>query len=220
MRRNLQGSICVAAIAVFFAFASLTAHRLAAQQQPSEGRDAPPAESTAGDDKKDAADQDSAQPATTRPAADEPAPRRKVTSTDILKELQRESVNAPRVVAPSNPRAGVHREVVAADALPANAIAPVDPKLLPDGSRLVDRPGRLVREGDGFVYSFESRGQGDIELPMRLLPNRLLEDMEIISENGTRPVVFVVSGEVTEYHGANYLLVQKLLTKTSLGNLR
>jgi hypothetical protein len=32
--------------------------------------------------------------------------------------------------------------------------------------------------------------------------------------------VFIVSGEVTEYHGVNYLLVQKLLIRPSMGNLR
>jgi hypothetical protein len=52
------------------------------------------------------------------------------------------------------------------------------------------------------------------------LPNRLLEDMEVASAGGSKSVVFIVSGELTEYHGANYLLVQKLLTKPNLGNLK
>jgi hypothetical protein len=90
---------------------------------------------------------------------------------------------------------------------------------LPDGYRIVDRPGRLVRQAEHWVFSFESRGRGAVEIPIRLLPNRLLEDMEVFSAGGTKPVVFVVSGEVTEYHNANYLLVQKLLTRPNLGNL-
>lgn len=105
-------------------------------------------------------------------------------------------------------------------ALPANAVAPVAPKLMPDGYRIVDRPGRLAREGDYWVFSAESRGRGAPDLPIRLLPNRLLEDMEIVSEGGTKEVVFIVSGELTEYHGVNYLLVQKLLTRPDLGNIK
>ena len=104
--------------------------------------------------------------------------------------------------------------------MPPNAIAPPTPKLYPDGYRIVDRPGRLTREGDFYTFTFESRSEGIPELPIRLLPNRLLEDMEIVSEGGTKSVVFLISGELTEYHGVNYLLTQKLLTRPNLGNLK
>lgn len=165
---------------------------------------------------------------TTQPAADsqkkadsssEMDPPREPSPAEILKELSKDA-NAPaRMVAPSRP--GVtQRSTVEAGALPPNAIAPVQPRLFPDGYRLVDRPGRLTREGDYYTFAFESRGQGAPELPIRLLPNRLLEDMEVASAGGSKPVVFIVSGELTEYHGANYLLVQKLLTKPNLGNLK
>lgn len=152
-------------------------------------------------------------------AAADMDPPREPTPAEILKELSKDS-NAPaRMVAPSRP--GVtQRSTVDAGALPPNAVAPVQPRLFPDGYRLVDRPGRLTREGDYYTFAFESRGQGAPELPIRLLPNRLLEDMEVASAGGSKPVVFIVSGELTEYHGANYLLVQKLLTKPNLGNLK
>lgn len=216
MKNVNRPSFQLAALAlVALAAATITGARLAAQQQ-----DAPPDQSEPGEKTPPAVKPSDAAGATSRPADGEPAPRKKVSSADILRELQRDDINTGRVVTPSDPKAGIKRETVTAAALPQNAVAPVDRKLLPDGSRLVDRPGRLVRDADGFVFSFESRGQGEVEIPMRLLPNRLLEDMEIISENGTRPVVFLVSGEVTEYHGANYLLVQKMLTKSNLGNLR
>jgi hypothetical protein len=127
---------------------------------------------------------------------------------------------APRVPIRPDRHGQDERTVVAEEAAPRNAVAPPSRKLWPDGYRLVDRPGRLVREEDYWVYSFESRGRGTPELPIRLLPNRLLEDMEIISAGGTKSVVFVISGEVTEYHGVNYLLVEKLLTRPQLGNLK
>ena len=164
---------------------------------------------------------------TTRPAAErktdaapELEPPREPSPEEILKELSRQGDAAPRpVIPPSRPGQTV-RKTVDPSALPPNTIAPPTPKLFPDGYRIVDRPGRLTREGDYYTFTFESRGQGTPELPIRLLPNRLLEDMEIVSEGGTKSVVFLISGELTEYHGVNYLLIQKLLTRPNLGNLK
>lgn len=155
--------------------------------------------------------------ATTRQA--DPQPKREPTPAEVLRELTKQA-NPPRPVIPPVTPGSTERRTVAPEALPPNAIRPPTAKLLPDGYRLVDRPGRLVREGDYWVFSIEDRAQGDPELPVRLLPNRLLEDMEQFSAGGTRPVVFVVSGEVTAYHNVNYLLVQKLLTRPDLGNLK
>jgi hypothetical protein len=147
------------------------------------------------------------------------APRHDPSAAEILRELSRTS-DAPRaIVLPSQP--GQQRQVVvASSSLPPNAVAPLTQKLYPDGYRIVDRPGRLTREADYYTFSFESRSEGPVEIPVRLLPNRLLEDMEIVSSGGVKPVVFIISGEMTSYHGVNYLLVQKLLTRTDLGNLK
>ena len=169
---------------------------------------------------------DSSSPAT-RPAAEsksdsapELEPPREPSPEEILKELSRQGDAAPRpVIPPSRPGQTV-RKTVDASALPPNSIAPPTPKLFPDGYRIVDRPGRLTREGDYYTFTFESRSEGTPELPVRLLPNRLLEDMEIVSEGGTKSVVFLISGELTEYHSVNYLLIQKLLTRPNLGNLK
>lgn len=153
-------------------------------------------------------------------SAPEIEPPHEPTPTEILKELSKQSDAAPRpVIPPSRPGQTVRKEVDTS-AIPPNAIVPPTPRLFPDGYRIVDRPGRLTREGDYYTYTFESRGQGTPELPIRLLPNRLLEDMEIVSEGGAKPAVFLVSGELTEYHGVNYLLIQKLLTRPNLGNLK
>ncbi|QDV90353.1 hypothetical protein RAS2_14320 [Phycisphaerae bacterium RAS2] len=151
---------------------------------------------------------------------DETEPRREPSAAEILRELSRDAGDTPRpVILPSRP--GQDRtSAIDPTALPANAVGAIVPKLYPDGYRIVDRPGRLTREGDYYTLSFESRGQGPVEPPVRLLPNRLLEDMEIVTSGATKPVVFLVSGEMTAYHGVNYLLVQKLLTQPNLGNLK
>ncbi len=161
---------------------------------------------------------------TTAPApvvgeSEDPAPPREPSPSEILRRLTDRSNQPPRpVVRPAVPRRMQDR-TVPDSALPPNVIAPPRRKLLPDGYRIVDRPGRLIRDGDDWVLSFEGRGRGAPELPLRLLPNRLLEDMEVFSAGGAKDVVFIVSGEITEYHNVNYLLVQKLLTRPDLGNL-
>jgi hypothetical protein len=151
---------------------------------------------------------------------EDPEPPREASPAEILKRLQEDTRNLPKpITSPTRP-GRVRRRVPAPNSDLRNAIQPAAQKLLPDGSRIVDRPGRLTSEGEYFTFSFESRGRGAPEIPIRLLPNRLLEDMEIASAGGTKPIVFVVSGEVTEYRGVNYLLVQKLLARPNIGNFR
>jgi len=84
----------------------------------------------------------------------------------------------------------------------------------------VDRPGRLVREGDWWTLVFESADGRVPGQQLLLLPSRQLEIMEQTSRGGARSVVFIVSGEVTEFHGRNYLLLRKVLIRRDLGNLR
>lgn len=171
-----------------------------------------------------AQDAPTSQPAVTSApseADDEMNPPREPSPSEILKALMKDNDAPPRpLVLPSQPGQTVRNKQVDPSVLPANAVAPITPRLYPDGYRIVDRPGRLSREGDYYVFSFESRGEGPAELPMRLLPNRLLEDMEIATAGSSTPIVFLVSGELTEYHGVNYLLVQKLLTRPEMGNLK
>lgn len=178
--------------------------------------------------------QDESQTPTSRPTEEKPPvnaakgesatelePPREPSAADILKALTRPEDAPPKpLILPSQQGQTVRRKDVDPGSLPPNAVVPMAPRLYPDGFRIVDRPGRLTREGDYYVFAFESRGRGEPEMPIRLLPNRLLEDMEIVTAGGTRPVVFQISGELTEYHGANYLLVQKLLTRPELGNLK
>lgn len=170
----------------------------------------------------DAVPSDEKKEATTQPAqTDEMEPPHEPSASDILKALTKPEDAPPKpVILPTQPGQTVERKEVDPSVIPPNAVAPITPRLYPDGYRIVDRPGRLAREGDYYVFAFESRGRGESELPIRLLPNRLLEDMEIASAGGSKAIVFLISGELTEYHGVNYLLVQKLLTRPNLGNLK
>jgi len=88
----------------------------------------------------------------------------------------------------------------------------------PDGYLLIDRPGRLSRDADWWVLTLESDSKGFQEPPMRLLPNRMLE-RAVYELEGSPNLVFIVSGEVTDYNSENYLLLRKLLRRQDLGNL-
>ncbi len=85
-------------------------------------------------------------------------------------------------------------------------------KLLPEGHYIADRRGRLVStSGDCWLFVFESDGKAMADPPIKLLPNRWLEKMESDLSASHDDVIFLVSGEITCYHGQNYLLLRKVL---------
>jgi hypothetical protein len=90
----------------------------------------------------------------------------------------------------------------------------------PEETMLMDRLGRVVPGEQWWSLSFENRGTGDEERPIRLLPSRLLENAIAVSGAGKKSQVILVSGEVTEYKGANYLLLRKVLVRRDMGNFR
>lgn len=80
------------------------------------------------------------------------------------------------------------------------------PTLLGEDKRLIDREGRLVREGTLDLFVFDN---GDT--PILLLPNRKLQRMEELCDFGRQPVRFRISGRVTEYRSRNYLAMSKMV---------
>ena len=145
-----------------------------------------------------AATQSAIQAATQPAAASQPSAD--TALTNLLKTPTAAPV-APPATLPSPP------EVMPA----ASGVAPGQPAVnrLREGQPLWNRVGRLVKDktGEGYMFAFESDGKALADPPMGLLPCRMLEQMETVSEKGTKPVKFRVSGQVTEYHGQNYLLV-------------
>ncbi|HSW46095.1 MAG TPA: hypothetical protein VLM89_11050 [Phycisphaerae bacterium] len=90
-----------------------------------------------------------------------------------------------------------------------------------EGTFLIDCLGRVVPGGDQWwTLAWEDRGDLAKRKPIRLLPNRLLETALALSGGGTRGLVLIVSGEVTEYKGIHYFLLRKVLVRRDLGNLR
>ncbi|MBB6430839.1 hypothetical protein [Algisphaera agarilytica] len=102
-------------------------------------------------------------------------------------------------------------------------------KLLREGVYLVNRSGRLIRglggsfggEASNVMFAFEADGNDpeSAEAPMLIMPCKLLELMEDqVVELGDE-VVFVVSGRVYTYRGANYLMPSTMRLEYDLGNL-
>ena len=92
--------------------------------------------------------------------------------------------------------------------------------LMLDGSLVVNRPGRLIREGSWWTLVFESDRRETAESPIRLLPNQALEMMVRTSQSGSIGLVFIVSGEAALYNSENYLLIRSVTRRMDLGNLR
>jgi len=81
-------------------------------------------------------------------------------------------------------------------------------KLLPEGTIIVSRAGRMVRSdvGGEWIFTFEADRDGHSDPPMVLMPCRNLQRMERLVEERPDATRFLVSGQVFVYYGRNYLL--------------
>lgn len=102
-------------------------------------------------------------------------------------------------------------------------------KLRREGEYLVNRAGRLTRGlggaigggADNVLFAFEADGPDpeSAEPPMMVMPCKLLELMEdTVAERGDQ-LVFMISGRVHMYRGANYLLPTTMRLEYDLGNV-
>lgn len=155
-------------------------------------------------------------PEATQPVASQPASQptestrpRSPTQARILEELLR--ATEPRQTKPILPDASDH-------AGGESTQARGGPPLLLDGTAISERLGRLVRSGDRSEFHFSPGTLGeDAPLVMEFNKNALLEAMETEAAAGVEE--FIISAEVSRYHGANYLLLRKFRRQVSHGNL-
>jgi len=95
------------------------------------------------------------------------------------------------------------------------------PKLRREGEFVLSRRGRLIRaEGGQLLFSFDADSDKSEEAPMFLMPCRLLENMEEMSQEHGDRTVFILSGQVFVYRGANYLLPTMMKPSIDRGNLK
>jgi len=102
--------------------------------------------------------------------------------------------------------------------------AAVAPKAAPiqlvrEGSIIVDRAGRLTKSADGqnMEFTFDSDGRAMKDPPLLILPNLNLMSMEDAVSGGSQDLRFRVTGMVTEYHGRNYILLDKVTVVPDAG---
>ena len=151
-------------------------------------------------------------------AATQPGAAREPSAEEIIKQLMENKPLRAVVLPEQVPAVPTASAPAAGGPLPG----PTGPEVVrwPEETMLVDRAGRVVPGERWWMLAFEDHGKNPSTAPIRLLPNRQLEDAIATSGGGTRAVVFVVSGEVTEYRGGNHLLLRKVLIRRELGNLR
>lgn len=131
---------------------------------------------------------------------------RKPFQRDILRSLLTEK-ETPRRIAPTDPKT---QELTTPD--------PDDPTsvLLLEGTWLVERPGRLIRQDDTSQFEFRL-SNSERTIAIEILPNSLRETMERAADAGHTE--FVVSAEVTRYRNHNYLLLRGVSYRVSNNNL-
>lgn len=159
-------------------------------------------------------------------AADADAERSARQVMDQLLEQRRESpaiepTRQPRVEDQPS-RVGAPAATVDLDpAIVGTAPDGEQPDLLPEGTFIVNRRGRLMRSPDGghVLFVFEADDEAAPEAPMILQPCRKLEDMEDYVEKHGDQTTFRLSGQVHTYRGANYLLPTMMVIDIDRGNL-
>lgn len=96
-------------------------------------------------------------------------------------------------------------------------------KLKREGQFIMQRRGRMIADGKHFkqwMFVFESDKNGMADPPMYLMPCRYLEDMERIVKREGDSAVFILSGQIFVYRGANYLLPTIMQQAVSRNNLK
>jgi hypothetical protein len=154
------------------------------------------------------------QPETPRPPS-ATMPTTKSASTmpsaeSVLENLINDKPNQPRALPAPAPAA------TSPNLVPAiQASAPNEPKAIRrrEGDYIERKTGRLVRDDKtgSYLFAFDSDGKQMYDPPINLLPCLKLMSMEESSEKGARTIKFKISGEVTEFHGQNYLLLRDVL---------
>ena len=152
-------------------------------------------------------------PPTSAPAsqpAKPPSALRKPAQADILSDLLRPQRAQP--IQPLNEDRAAEGGAASSQpgAHPAQA-------LLLEGAYVVERPGHFIVEEGHPKFTFYADGNSTTRRTLELLPNQLLETMEREAEAGFTE--FIISAEVTSYHGENYLLLRKVLRRVGNGNV-
>ncbi len=145
---------------------------------------------------------------TAAPAVNPLQQQQQRSAEEMLRQMLQPSTQAAQPLKP------LPDEPVPADVTGGpNAVAPAatTQPLMIEGSLVLDRIGRLTRCAvpGTWEFTFDSDGRQMTDAPLILLPNKSLSKLEDLWNNSYRDMRLRVSGEVTEYRGRNYLLLQR-----------
>lgn len=144
------------------------------------------------------------------PAVESNKPRKPPQITETLEQLLRNEERPRRGIPALTDRAG---EV---DAEPGLDVSP-SLNLIPEGTVLREQPGRFVRREGLPEFHFMSAGQRKALPAMEILKNSWLASMEGMADVGVSE--FIISAEITQYGGRNYLFLLKYRRQPRHGNL-
>lgn len=142
--------------------------------------------------------------------ADDDAPTQP-SAEDVIRQLEGQARENP-LIEPTRP---LMREQTPGSEVQTDprvlGVAPgqAKPTLRREGEFIVNRRGRIKPAGGaqvGSLFVFEADSQANPEPPMHLLPCQMLQSMEDLATERGHSVIFVLSGQVFTYRGANYLL--------------
>jgi hypothetical protein len=157
------------------------------------------------------------------------APASQPTSDEVMQQLLELRQQSPLVEPQAKPevqyvpsRVGAPAASVDLDRSVLGTAPGQEPAtLLREGSFIISRHGRLDRStvSGHVLFIFEADSKETPETPMILQECQLLETMEDIVQQRGDEVVFILSGEVHSYRGANYLLPTMMKLAVDQGNL-
>jgi hypothetical protein len=144
---------------------------------------------------------------TTRPAPTTRAATR--SAQDALSQMLKPSAQAAQPLKPVPGTSGMIDITGGPNAIPPDASTGA---VMREGTFIVDRVGRLTRstEGRQMEFTFDADGRNMTDPPVILLPNQNLMKMEAAVSGNRQDLRFRITGEVTEYNGRNYVLLQKV----------
>ncbi|HUB25532.1 MAG TPA: hypothetical protein VL992_08875 [Tepidisphaeraceae bacterium] len=121
--------------------------------------------------------------------------------------------------APASPPPATTSAAAAAPTI--NAVAPgadATTTLIREGTDIIDRIGRMRKlpDSDEEEFDFDSDGKALHDPPVILLPNLELMLMERAVGAASHDLRFRITGTVTEYHGRNYILLEKFVVVQDL----
>lgn len=99
---------------------------------------------------------------------------------------------------------------------PTNTVTGASPM---ESVPMTQRPGRLWGQDETWTFILETSTDQPHGTPLRILPNQHLERMIAATTISTVPMVFNISGEITEFEGNPHLFIRAASRRSSSGDL-